>query len=58
MNNCEGCKRKLPIHAGIHVSELEYIFCTQEGDPLDAKRTYTWHVHEKAQQSTQPTITG
>jgi hypothetical protein len=33
--------------AGIHVAELEYILCTQEGDPLDAKRTYTLHVPEK-----------
>jgi len=45
--NCEGCNRRLPIHAGIHVAELEYILCTRPDLGLEAKYEDTWHWPEK-----------
>jgi hypothetical protein len=47
MNNCEGCKRRLPIHAGIHVAELEYILCTRPALELEAKYEDTWYRPDK-----------
>jgi len=40
---CQGCKRKMPIHAGIHCGEMEYISCTQPALSLEPMTTDTWH---------------
>jgi len=44
---CQGCKRKMPIHAGIHCGEVEMISCTQPALSLEPMTNDTWHRPEK-----------
>ena len=44
---CPGCTRKLPIHLGMHVGELEMFSCTRPTLELEPMTTDTWHRPEK-----------
>lgn len=47
-HKCEGCTRRLPIHLGIHMGELEMFPCaayaTFELEPMTED---TWHQPER-----------
>jgi len=47
MNQCPGCTRGLPLHAGIHTGELEMISCTRPELTLEPMTTDTWHQPDK-----------
>jgi len=58
MNHCPGCTRGLPLHAGIHISELEMIACTRPELTLEPMTTDTWHRREKRTRNDAPFVMG
>ena len=58
MNNCPGCARGLPLHAGIHTAELEMISCTRPELTLEPMTTDTWHQPEKRIRNDVPFVCG